>query len=214
MYDLDLKKDPRAAPLTGLTNAQRVEALYRLIRKDYSDPLGRQGADASEFLELAGRFLIANPAEFTVDALCSLSMPTKKEGREQTCGYESMSKDAFVDFISKDGPRLVGEYKELKWRGLTGCGPVTVASLESLDSCGAKKCAAFENISHHSFALVLVERQPYWVDFTFDQFINYQEILRRRANRSDEPVSYAGVLILPVDRKKLTFDQAGRLESL
>jgi hypothetical protein len=201
--------DRASADPVRASMVSRVESLARSIRQDYKAK--QRGGMKDAILRVAEEFLIQDPTDRSFSLLhqsCLSVLPANF--CIKPLGYQALSAADFETFLSEKGPALIEKYKEWKWRGYTSCAPISDETKKLLNRMTVKPCADIEGISHHAFDLVLVEGQPYWVDFTFDQFIDYERIQNAQI-LIDEPVTYAGVLVMPIDRMAFKFDKLGSL---
>jgi len=189
----------------------RVESLAQSIFLEYKS--NRSGIARAGFLRIANEYLMTDPADSSFSDLHrSYVTALPSELVNLTQGYDPISVGDFETFLREQGPAIIENYKDKKWRGWTGCGPIATNTTELLNEM-AKNCADIEGISHHAFNLVLVETQPYLLDFTFDQFLDYEGV-KNRQGKFDDPVAYSGILIMPVDRMAFKFDKVGNLVDL
>jgi hypothetical protein len=198
-----------ANPTFSSMPISRVELYANSILREYESD--RSGVARENLLLIAKEFLISGPVDQSFSLLhqyCLKGSPINFEAK--TLHFKPISASDFEMFLSQQGQTLIDEYKDGKWRGRTGCGPISLKTVEILNEIAQGKCADIEGISHHAFSLVLVEGQPYLLDFTFDQFLDYERV-RNWQSKTDDTVSYAGVLIMPVDRMALKFDKKGSL---
>ena len=199
-------------PLNGLSlrlksaSVQLAEALHSCITREYAT--NRSGIMRKEMADTFGGFLIKDPLTFSFRDFHRLRSDLEHSAVQFT--RSSMSIHDFECFLRTEAPGFIERYKEGKWRGFGSCGPIASDAEKSLNRVAPPDCAAIEGISHHAFNMVLVDRKPYMLDFTFDQFLDYDRI-RNWRDRIAEDVAFSGVLLVPMDRMRLSFDKNGRL---
>lgn len=179
---------------------RQVQKLIYLINKRYNS--GDQLPNKNEFIKLSESFLIKD--------LSSFSFPDFHKSRKlqdpsllRTADWDliSLTSEEFQGFLCRHAHEFIEYYRDRKRSGYTSCGPISEDSSQLLNSEFGKKCSSLEGIKQHAFVVVLVDEQPYIIDFTYDQFIDYERIKNKYwQHHPTEAVSYAGLFIMPVDR--------------
>ena len=122
--------------------------------------------------------------------------PLKDYSRD---GFRSCPLDDFREFLRTEGPILRELYLDFKSRGHTGCYIISDDASRRLNRIH-QGCAATSEVAFHSFNSVLVDGRMYWLDFSIDQFVDYQGIIQRTNPPSPQPPpSYYGALVMPSD---------------
>ena len=191
---------------TSGTSVARIEALSHCILSEYASD--HSGETRDEILATFGGFLVRDLNNHFFRGLHQ--QRADEPVHPSVWGHSSISVEAFETFLRTQGPSLVVKYKRAKEEGRTACSPVSDSAADLLNAAAPPNCAAVDGISHHVFNLVRVDQKPYLLDFTFDQFLDYDTI-RKCSCRTVETVGYAGVLLMPVDRMRFKLDRAGRL---
>ena len=198
---------PEACTDQERTTIERIETLYRSLQVEYDND--RSGIMRDDLSALTREYLIqdfAGPQFLTIH-----SSRRRSDDAPQPNYFQPMSADAFAAFLREDGERLADAYMEFKRRGVTACAILAPDAVACVNRRAGAYCAeSFELLAHHRTSTVRIEDQYYLMDFTFDQFLDYERI-RNWQERSAEPVTYAGLLLFPIDRPRLWFDAQGTL---
>lgn len=219
--DTAVHNPPNVAPAASLIQAlltgglppvnfrDQAESLNLLIKKEYAHH--RSGITKAQILSLTAPWIIPDlNADTFLERHAALLKQHPLPAQKFSEGFTSISAVDFAQFLTLSGPRYVQRYLDGKSSGYTSCTIISREVTKALNDSVFRPCAKQEGIAYHDFTLVLVEGQPYVLDFTIDQFVDYERI-RESLARIDEPLTYYGVLVMPVDRMFFSFDKLGRL---
>lgn len=174
-----------------------MERLSALIHRDVLQT--RRGQLATEFKERITPYLIT---DLTSDQLLQIQRAAHPYPK-RTAFSNTISQDAFREFLTIEGPALQDSYLEFKARGHTGCAVVSDEATHRLNRIVPKSAiTAMTPDGLHYYTHVSVEGRDYWLDFTIDQFVAYSEIVAytgykvsdRKLSRTDD---YVGTLLMP-----------------
>ena len=174
-----------------------VEQLSALIHRDVFQ--SRRGALAAEFKSAITPYLVTDP---TSDQLLQIQRATAPYPKLSALA-NTISQDAFKDFMVTEGPALQDHYLEFKARGHTGCAVVSDDATRRLNRIAPRSAATVMTPDGlHYFTQASIEGRDYWIDFTIDQFVAYPDIVAytgfKISHRKLDRVSdCAGILVMP-----------------